>query len=80
LIGSNIFNILVVLGITSIVKPIPVSNEVMEFDMLWVIGVALLLLIIIAVGKKIGRIKGAILLSTYVAYIVIILLRVKGVI
>ena len=80
LIGSNIFNILVVLGITSIVKPIPVSNEVMEFDMLWVIGVALLLLIIIAVGKKIGRIKGAVLLSTYVAYIVIILLRVKGVI
>jgi cation:H+ antiporter len=80
LIGSNIFNILVVLGITSIVKPIPVTKEVLEFDMFWVIGVALLLLVIIAIGKKIGRIKGAILLSTYVAYIVIILLRVKGVI
>lgn len=80
LIGSNIFNILVVLGITSIVKPIPVTNEVIEFDMLWVIAIALLLVVMIAVGKKIGRLKGAILLATYITYITIILLRVKGVI
>lgn len=78
LIGSNIFNILVVIGITSIVTPIPVKQSVLDFDMLWVIGIALLLVVMIAFGSKIGRIKGAILLSTYVAYIVIIVLKVQG--
>jgi cation:H+ antiporter len=78
LIGSNIFNILVVLGITSIVTPIPVEDGIIEFDMLWVIGIALLLVVFIAVGSKIGRLKGAILLSTYVAYITIILMKVQG--
>ena len=80
LIGSNIFNIFVVLGITSMVNPIPVTKEVIEFDMIWVIGVAFLLLFVLAIGKKIGRIKGAILLTTYITYITIIVLRVKGVI
>lgn len=78
LIGSNIFNILVVLGLTSIVTPIPVTHEVIEYDMIWVIGIALLLVVLIAVGSKIGRLKGAILLSTYVAYITIILMKVNG--
>ena len=78
LIGSNIFNILVVLGITSMVTPIPVSREIIHFDIYWVIGVAFLLMFILAIGKKIGRIKGAILLSVYVAYILVILLKVQG--
>jgi cation:H+ antiporter len=80
LIGSNIFNILVVLGVTSIVTPLKVSSEAREFDLFWMVGIALLLVALIAVGSKIGRLKGAILLSTYVAYITIILLRVQGVI
>lgn len=80
LIGSNIFNILVVLGVTSVVTPIPVEKEVMTFDMIWVIGIALLLVVLVAIGSKVGRIKGVILLSTYVAYIAIILMKVQGVI
>ncbi len=78
LIGSNIFNILVVLGITSMVTPVPVTKAIIEYDMIWVIGIALLLVVLIAFGSKIGRIKGAILLSTYVAYIAIILLKIQG--
>lgn len=80
LIGSNIFNILVVIGITSIVTPIPVKRSIIEYDMLWVIGIALLLVFMIAFGSKIGRLKGAILLSTYVTYITLIVLKVQGVI
>lgn len=78
LIGSNIFNIFVVLGVTSTVTVVPVSNSIMEFDMIWMIGVALLLVALVAIGSKIGRIKGAILIATYVAYIVMILLRIQG--
>jgi len=80
LIGSNIFNILVVLGITSIITPIPVRREILAFDMIWVIGIALMLVIMIAIGSRVGRIKGAILLSTYIAYITIILMKVQGMI
>ena len=78
LIGSNIFNILVVLGVTSTVTPIPVSQELLEFDFLWMIGVALLLVLLVAIGSRIGRLKGAIFLSTYIGYIVIIVLKVQG--
>jgi cation:H+ antiporter len=80
LIGSNIFNIFVVLGITSIVTPLEVSSDVMEFDMIWMIAIAILLLIILLVGKRIGRLKGAILFSTYLVYIGIILMRVNGIV
>jgi cation:H+ antiporter len=80
LIGSNIFNIFVVLGITSIVTPIEVSPEAVHFDMMWMIGIAVLLFFILIIGKKIGRLKGAILVTTYITYLTIILLRVKGVI
>ena len=78
LIGSNIFNIFVVLGITAIITPIEVASSVMEFDMLWMIGVAVLLLIILLIGKRIGRIKGAILFTTYLLYIVLVFLRASG--
>ena len=52
----------------------------MQFDMMWMLGIALMLVVLIAVGSKIGRLKGAILLSTYIAYIGIILMKVQGVI
>lgn len=78
LIGSNIFNILVVLGLTSVVTPVSVTKEVMQFDMIWVIGVAILLVVLIAIGSKIGRVKGALLIATYAAYITIILMKVQG--
>lgn len=78
LIGSNIFNIFAVIGITSMVKPIPVAPAALAFDYWWVGGIALLLLFMLYFGKKIGRLKGAILLSTYVAYIIIIVMKVKG--
>ncbi len=47
LIGSNIFNILVVLGLTSMVTPIEVTTDVIEFDMIYMIGIAVLLMFIL---------------------------------
>ncbi len=69
LIGSNIFNIMAVIGITSMVTPIKVSNAILSFDMFWVFGVALLMIPVLYFGKKVGRLKGIVLLSTYLAYI-----------
>lgn len=73
LIGSNIFNIFSVLGITAMIKPLTGSLEVIEFDIFWMLGIALILLPMMLVGKKINRAKGLILLLLYCAYIFFVL-------
>ena len=76
LIGSNIFNIMAVIGLTSIVSPIGLTQadtrQFLDFDMYWVAGIALVLLPMLHIGSKFGRLKGVILLSSYVVYISII--------
>ena len=80
LIGSNIFNIFAVIGLTSMVKPIQVTQGAIDFDMLWVIGIAVLMLFILLIGKRIGRLKGTILVLSYFTYVGILILKVKGLI
>lgn len=80
LVGSNIFNVFAVIGITSMVTPIDVSQDVMSFDMYWMLGIAIALGFMLWIGNKIGRLKGAILLLTYISYVAVILLRIKGII
>ena len=69
-VGSNIFNIMGVLGFTSLVAPtgIDVSTPVIGFDMLVMIAVALACLPIFFTGGVISREEGALLLGYYVAY------------
>ena len=78
LIGSNLFNINVVIGITALVKEIDVNDgatSIYEYDMFWMLGVAALLLPLLIIGKKMGRIQGLILLLIYIAYISSLLFR-----
>ncbi|MEX1193360.1 MAG: calcium/sodium antiporter [Brumimicrobium sp.] len=70
LIGSNIFNIMVVLGITSIVKPIGIEPNVMSWDILWMIGISLIIFPMMVFRKKIGRFSGFVLLAAYIGYII----------
>lgn len=69
LIGSNIFNILIVIGVTAIVKDTPVDESIISFDMIWMLVIALGLLPLMLIGKKMGRIHGLILLSAYLIFI-----------
>ncbi|MCB9189693.1 MAG: calcium/sodium antiporter [Flavobacteriales bacterium] len=78
LIGSNIFNIFAVLGITSIVKPVGVEESVVNFDLIWMLGVAMLMVPVLFLGEKIGRWKGVVLILSYVIYIFWIVLRLKN--
>lgn len=71
-IGSNIFNILLILWITSLVKPIMVETKLI-FDMLFLIFVSFLLFIFMFfIGKKweLTRFEGGIFVFLYFAYIV----------
>lgn len=75
LVGSNIFNALGILGITAIVKPIPVSLQAFSLDMGFMLGTTLLLLPLMWAGYRFGRPKGAILLLAYLVYVVLVLQR-----
>lgn len=76
LIGSNIFNIMAVIGITAIVHPIAVENEALNFDMIWMLAIALALFPLMVIGKRMGSFKGFLLLSTYVIYISILVFSI----
>lgn len=67
IIGSNLFNILAVMGITAAVKPI--EAESMNPVNLWVMGgVTLILVPFLAWGRKINRIEGGVLIVGYLSY------------
>lgn len=68
LIGSNIFNIGSVLGLTSIVKVIPVNDtSILNRDIFWMLGYAAILLPLVFIKKKfiISRVKGFFLVLGY---------------
>ncbi len=71
IIGSNIFNILGVLGITSVVKSIAVPEQTLSFDIYWMLGIAILLFLFILPlkGGRLTRTKGLILFVVYCVYV-----------
>ncbi|NOQ75708.1 MAG: calcium/sodium antiporter [Crocinitomix sp.] len=76
LIGSNLFNIMAVIGLTAMVHPIGVSDAIIASDMWWMIAIAVGLLPLMVIGRKIGRFKGTLLLGTYIAYIAILVISI----
>jgi len=68
-VGSNIFNILMVLGISSLIAPLNVNASILFFDMIVMIIVSLLLLLFVTTGKKITRSEGIIMVLVYLAYV-----------
>ncbi len=68
-IGSNIFNILGILGITALVKPIPVPPEILHFDIWALTAVTLLMVAVSASSWRITRAEGAGMLMLYFAYL-----------
>ncbi|WP_111706728.1 calcium/sodium antiporter [Lutibacter citreus] len=72
LIGSNVFNILAVLGITSIITPVKVTDEgLLNSDIYWMLAFALLVfpLVFAPVKMKLSWKEGLILLSLYLGFI-----------
>lgn len=76
-VGSNIFNLLGVLGISALIAPggVTVAARVLQFDLLVMVFVALVTLPIFYIDNRISRIEGGVLLSYYIAYVVFVILR-----
>lgn len=69
-VGSNIFNLLMILGLTSILYPINVTPAAMQLDFWVMLGISILVLIFLATKRRLVRIEGAILLLVYLVYTV----------
>jgi len=77
LIGSNMFNVLAVLGITSIIQPINVTDEgLMNSDIFWMLGISLLIfpLVFAPTRMKLAWKEGLILLGVYLCFLVFTLI------
>ena len=72
LIGSNIFNIASVLGLTAMIQPISVDNpQILSSDIFWMMAFSAVLIPLVFIPKRfeIGRYKGLILLVAYAIFI-----------
>ena len=70
LIGSNIFNVFAVLGITSLVRPLGADTSLLSSDLPTMLGITLLLGLFLFISRKLRRIEGVLLISIYLIYIV----------
>jgi len=72
-IGSNLFNILSIMGITAMIRPIPVPPQFIQFDLWVMLGTTLLIIPFVARGSVIGRPLGLLLAGLYVGYVTLLL-------
>jgi cation:H+ antiporter len=74
LIGSNIFNILAVLGFTALITPIPLEDpKLLNTDYWWMLAFAVILAPLVRLGKQnnLGKLEGAILFLSYTTYVLL---------
>ncbi|WP_396600385.1 calcium/sodium antiporter [Algibacter sp. R77976] len=80
LIGSNIFNIASVLGLTSLIKPIPVTEpQILSSDIFWMLGFSAILIPLIFLPKRlqISRFKGFFLVFAYGVFMFLVFTKGK---
>lgn len=74
-IGSNLFNLLGVLGLAAVLTPIPVDGDAQRIDLPWMTGLALIGVLFARQGYRLGRREGAALLVAYAVYVTWLVLR-----
>lgn len=72
-IGSNLFNLLAIIGVAGLVAPIPVDPALLQFDLWVMLGASILLIPFVFLRQNIGRVWGVILTLLYVAYLLTVL-------
>lgn len=74
-VGSNLFNIMSILGISSLIRPIRVAPELLYFEIPVMVGIAFALLPLAWRGRELGRLSGGLLVATYLAFTTTLILR-----
>ncbi|MFX3658099.1 MAG: calcium/sodium antiporter [bacterium] len=70
ILGSNVFNLLGILGVSALLQPLPVHERILAVDQWVMLGAAVLLLIFLHTGRRLSRFEGGLLLAGYLAYLV----------
>ncbi|MEM5519373.1 calcium/sodium antiporter [Sulfitobacter sp. AS59] len=70
-IGSNIFNVFGILGVTAVIQPIPVAGRFISFDLPVMIALSLVITELLLTRPVIGRVTGIVFLIGYAAYVVL---------
>ncbi len=68
-LGSNIFNLLAILGISALVEPLPLAQRIQSFDQWAMLGAAVLLVLFLLKKQQLTRLAGITFLLAYVAYV-----------
>ncbi|UYG09163.1 calcium/sodium antiporter [Halomonas sp. M4R1S46] len=68
-LGSNIFNLLGILGVSALLQPLPVHERIIKFDQWIMLGTSLILLLFLYTGSRLSRLEGGLLLLGYGVYV-----------
>jgi len=68
-LGSNIFNLFGIMGVTALAVPVPFPEQILQFDLWALLFVSLLLIPFMLSGRRIGRVEGGVLLALYAGYV-----------
>jgi cation:H+ antiporter len=74
-IGSNIFNVLGILGVTALVAPLSVSDAMVQSDFVWMLGLSFILFPFMRSGARIARMEGGVLVAAYGTYLTLLVLN-----
>lgn len=74
IIGSNLFNLLVVAGLSAVIKPFKIEHTILKRDFTINVGACVLLLAMLFIGGTLGRLDGFILLGLFIGYIVYVVI------
>ncbi len=69
ILGSNIFNLFGILGISALLQPLPVHLRILQFDQWVMLASSLLVFLFLYTGRRLSRLEGGILLATYGVYV-----------
>jgi cation:H+ antiporter len=71
ILGSNIFNLLGILGVSALLQPLPVHERILQFDQWVMLGTSLILLLFLYTGNRLSRLEGGLLVLGYAVYLVL---------
>jgi cation:H+ antiporter len=69
ILGSNIFNLLGILGVSALLQPLPMNSRILQFDQWVMLGTSVVLLLMLYTGRRLSRLEGGVLFLGYGAYI-----------
>lgn len=75
IIGSNLFNLLVVAGLSAVIKPYKIEKTMLKRDFPINVIVSAVLILMLIIGGTLGRVDGILLLILFIAYIAFVLLK-----